>query len=104
MRMVSNNPFLPKPGAGDPPVMGLFVRCLTAALTDIVFRLNALLPKDGTEAMEKPLVLATYTVATLPTAADWTGGIVYVSNGTSNKRLAVSNGTLWKFPDGNTVT
>ena len=48
--------------------------------------------------------LASFTVATLPDAAENARGLIYVSDGTSNKRLAVSDGTNWRFPDGNVVS
>lgn len=49
------------------------------------------------------LGLRSYTVATLPSAAA-AGFMIYVSDGTTNKRLAVSDGTNWRFPDGNVVS
>lgn len=49
------------------------------------------------------LGLRSYTVATLPSAAT-AARMLYVSDGTSNKRLAVSDGTNWRFPDGNIVS
>jgi hypothetical protein len=59
-----------------------------------------------TNAVEllRPLGLAIYTVASLPVASSYTGGLIYVSDGTSNKRLAVSDGTDWRFPDGAVVS
>ena len=51
-----------------------------------------------------PIVLPVYTVSTLPTAADYTAAIIYVSDGTSNKRFAVSDGTNWRWPDGVVVS
>lgn len=48
--------------------------------------------------------LPSYTVATLPDAAANVQGLIYVSDGASNKRLAVSDGTNWRFPDGAVVT
>ncbi|ESZ60647.1 hypothetical protein NL532_24050 [Mesorhizobium sp. C120A] len=45
------------------------------------------------------LNLRSYTVATVPSAAV-AGQLIYVSNGTVNKRLAVSDGTNWRWPDG----
>lgn len=51
-----------------------------------------------------PIILPVYTVATLPTATDYPAGIIYVSDGTSNKRLAVCDGTNWRWPDGAVVT
>jgi hypothetical protein len=47
--------------------------------------------------------IRSYTVATLPSAAS-AAQLIYVSDGTSNKRLAVSDGTNWRFPDGNIVS
>jgi len=48
-------------------------------------------------------VLRSYTVATLPTASP-AGQLIYVSDGTSNKRLAVSDATNWRWPDGAIVS
>lgn len=48
--------------------------------------------------------LPSYTVATLPAASAFAQCIAYVSNGASNKRLAVSDGTNWRFPDGAIVS
>jgi hypothetical protein len=47
--------------------------------------------------------LRPYTVATLP-AANPAGQLVYVSDGAANKRLAVSDGSSWRFPDGSVVS
>ena len=47
--------------------------------------------------------LRSYTVGTLPSAAT-AGQLIYVSNGNANRRLAVSDGTNWRFPDGNVVS
>jgi hypothetical protein len=49
------------------------------------------------------LSLRSYTVSTLPVATT-AARLIYVSNGTANKRLAVSDGTNWRWPDGNIVT
>lgn len=49
------------------------------------------------------LQLRSYTVGTLPSAAT-AGQLIHVSDGTSNKRLAVSDGANWRFPDGNVVS
>lgn len=51
-----------------------------------------------------PVVLPSYTVAGLPAASATPRGIIYVSNGTANKRLAVSDGTNWRWPDGAIVS
>lgn len=49
------------------------------------------------------LSLRSYTVATLPTASP-AGRLVYVANGAASKRLAVSDGTVWRWPDGSVVS
>lgn len=61
----------------------------------LAMRTNAAFPKDGTEAMHSPLLLKSYTVATVPTASEWTGGLIYVSDETGGATVAVSNGTNW---------
>ncbi len=61
----------------------------------LAMRANAGLPKDGTEGMHSPLLLKAYTVATLPTASEWTGALIYVSDETGGATVAVSNGTNW---------
>lgn len=47
--------------------------------------------------------LRSYTVATLPTANP-AGRLVHVSDGAGNRRLAVSDGTAWRWTDGTTVS
>ncbi|WP_372400538.1 hypothetical protein ABMY26_35930 (plasmid) [Azospirillum sp. HJ39] len=63
-------------------------------------------PAIGTSAGRLALgavpVLPSYTVATLPTAA--ARGLIYVSDGSGGKRLAVSDGAGWRWPDGATVS
>lgn len=49
------------------------------------------------------LGLRSYTVATLPSAAA-AGRLICVSNGAGNKRLAVSDGAGWRWPDGALVS
>lgn len=58
-------------------------------------RLNAALPKDGTEALTGPLTLGTYTVATLPAAASHPGAILYVSDGSAGQKFRGSDGSSW---------
>lgn len=52
----------------------------------------------------EPVTVPVYTVATLPAAASWQWGLIAVSDGTSNKRLAISDGTNWRWPDGAVVS
>lgn len=43
-----------------------------------------------------PVNLAVFTVATVPTAASFTGAVIYVSNGAAGAPVvAFSNGTDW---------
>lgn len=51
-----------------------------------------------------PVQFPTYTVTTLPTASSFPRCGIYVSNGTSNKRFAISDGTNWRWPDGAIVS
>ncbi|AVA22469.1 hypothetical protein [Rhizobium sp. NXC24] len=54
----------------------------------------------GVVAFSAAPKLPSFTVATAPSAAANPQGVIYVSNGTSNKRFAISDGTNWRFPDG----
>jgi len=59
----------------------------------IAMRANVGLPIDGTKPMTAPLLLSSYTTATLPDATLWEGGFVYISDeGTA----AYSDGTNWR--------
>ena len=62
----------------------------------IAQRANVGLPIDGSRAMNAPLVLATYTVSTLPTASLWERGFIYVSDETGGAIPAFSDGTNWR--------
>jgi len=73
-------------------------------MRDAFTRLNDLIKRTGGERGEAFGPLPDYTVATLPSAANNSKCLIYVSDGTSNKRLAVSDGTNWRFPDGNVVS
>ena len=65
----------------------------------------SLIPKGtGVVTSSAPIQLPTYTIATLPTASSYARCLVYVSDGTSNKRFAVSDGTSWRWPDGAVVS
>lgn len=96
----------PTPAISPDP--GALFQTLILELTRYAQRMNSSLQGDGTEAASAPVMFKPYTVAQLlagtPSASKYPTGIVYVSNGTSNKRLAVSDGTTWRFPDGNVVS
>lgn len=106
MVKVNNAPSFPY--LSDPSNILNWARSLASSLaaefTYHANRSNALLPGDGSEAAIRPVLLASYTVATLPSASTYVQGIIYVSDGTSNKRLAVSDGTNWRWPDGAVVS
>lgn len=58
-------------------------------------RLNDSIHKDGGIAMVNPLVLGPFLNASLPTAANWTGGIIYVSDGAAGTKFRGSDGVAW---------
>lgn len=71
---------------------------------DAFTRLNDLIKRTGGERGEALGPLPDYTVATLPDAANNAKCLIYVSDGTSNKRLAISDGAAWRWPDGAVVS
>lgn len=92
-------------------VAGAFLRpdvfALTATLGNLVrmvfnefrahaLRLNKAVQLDGSEAMSGPLMVASYTVSTLPTASDYPQGVIYVSDETGGATLAFSDATNWR--------
>ena len=59
-----------------------------------------LIEGDAPEVGVSPAGLPSFAVGVLPSAAV-AGQLIYVNNGTANKRLAISDGgTNWRFPDG----
>jgi hypothetical protein len=53
--------------------------------------------------MQAPFKLPEFTVAGMPSASFYRGCAVFVSDGASNKLIAISDGTNWRYADGNTV-
>ncbi|MTJ81736.1 MAG: hypothetical protein F8N37_12060 [Telmatospirillum sp.] len=51
-----------------------------------------------------PMRLPSFTVTALPDPQKYARCLIFVADGTANKRLAVSDGTAWRFPDGNPVS
>ena len=76
-----------------------YLRLLNVALTRIMsaiaIRLNEVLPKDGTEGMDAPIVLKSYLSANRPTASSWTGGVIFVSDAAGGSKFQGSDGTSW---------
>ena len=97
MDPVESTPFLPI-AVESGPHQGYLASLLMALMNTFArwsVRINAVLPKDGTESMTAPIVLNTYTVATRPTASDWTAGVIYVSDGGAGAVIQASNGSAW---------
>lgn len=96
---VNERPIFPSLGRADSAGVGTWsvsmIRQLTTVFQQYGFRLNNALLVDGGEAMENPLILATFTTSTLPTASEWEGAIIYVSDGAVGEKFRGSNGTDW---------
>jgi hypothetical protein len=77
---------------------------VTAQGTDT--NVNLLLLGKGTGAVQagSPLQLPPFTVATLPPAASYPRCLIFVSDGAANRRLAISDGAAWRWPDGAVVS
>lgn len=75
--------------------VGALIRNLTVILFQHGHRINNSVNTDGQVAMAAPLQLAIYTIATLPDAADWEGGVVYVSDGAAGQKFRGSDGSSW---------
>ena len=64
-------------------------------LKDHAIRLNLALERDGLDRMEAPLPLQLVLTAALPAAADWQGGIVFVTDDADGPQPFFSDGTTW---------
>ncbi len=99
MDPVIESPRLPSPTTSLPEDLAQFAESLVVTLIGILqergFRLNRVLPRDGTEPMDAPLTLETYTTATRPAAASYAGAIIYVSDAASGNKFQGSDGTSW---------
>ncbi len=100
MDPIESTPFLPTQIEKGPHES--FLAALLVALTNTFIRsaqrVNGVYPKDGTEAMEAPVKLRAVLDADLTTdfpAADWSGSVIYVSDGSGGTRFRGSNGTSW---------
>jgi hypothetical protein len=96
--------------------MGSFSRTGAAANTNLgIFAANVGTLSLGNEAqtgmilretytdLNIPVRLPLYTIATLPAASSMSRAIAYVSDGAASKRLVVSDGVVWRYPDGAAV-
>jgi hypothetical protein len=96
------------PNASDTPVEVLRVtdsgkmgvlNASPAEVLDVTGNIKA----SGQVIAGLPVKLPSYTISGLPSAGTYTRSILYVSDGAGNKRLAISDGTNWRYPDGATV-
>jgi hypothetical protein len=51
-----------------------------------------------------PIQIPSYAVGALPAAAWYPRCLIYVADGAGSRRLAVSDGTSWRWPDGSVVS
>jgi len=87
------------PNIQSPEDLNLWARSLATSIIEAIqqhgFRINQSIHQDGGIVMANPLVLQPLLVADLPAAADWEGGIVYVSDGGAGAVFRGSDGTNW---------
>lgn len=99
MNPVSEQPLLPTANPASISGILVYIGSLAKQLRSIFsqhgFRINRLLPKDGSEAMTGPLELAPYATAAIPAAADHEGTIIYVSDASAGSKFQGSDGTNW---------
>jgi hypothetical protein len=71
---------------------------LDVILHEIGYRVNRLMPLDGSERPVNPLPLPVYSTATIPPATAWPGCLVGVNDapgGPGGGRIQYSDGTSW---------
>ncbi len=97
MNQVEHSAILPSVASSGPHTA--YLRLLNVALNRIIsaiaIRLNEVLPKDGSEGMDAPIVLKSYIVAERPSASSWEGGVIYVSDAAGGSKFQGSDGTSW---------
>lgn len=85
--------------SGTDRAMSQWAAVLAEQLIEVVqqhgYRINRSINQDGAIPMENPLRLAPYLAASLPTAASWPGGIIYVSDGAAGTKFRGSDGAAW---------
>lgn len=98
-RKVSERPALPSPPRDARGIFGWatsLLRALYSVFQEHGQRINSNLPLDGDSAMEAPLALQQLAIADLPSASDWEGALVYVTDDTGGATPAYSDGTDWR--------
>jgi len=74
--------------------------------TDTNIQLNLASKGAAPVSIVNPLQLPSVTVATVASTyppATYPRSLVYLSDGASNKKLAICDGSAWRYPDGTTV-
>lgn len=99
MQPVNERPILPQTFpttlAGLLDFSGTLVRQLIAEFSAYGYRLNRVLPKNGSERMSGPLQLASFETAGRPDPTEWEGAVIYVSDASSGSRFQGSDGSQW---------
>jgi len=72
-----------------------FAREMVSAFREHGTRINLAITNDGETPMEAPFILGDFTIATLPSAANFERGIVYVSDGAVGQKFRGSDGAAW---------
>ncbi len=83
--------------------LGLNAFYTLAATQSATFRATTL-TQWYSEPTLNPVRLPSYAVSSLPSAVTFIQCLLYVSDGTANQRLAISDGTNWRFPSGTIVS
>lgn len=96
LKSAPENPLIPSPRPTNffETALGFsqVQQALYVAFRDLAYRANRVLPKDGTEPMEGPLLLGSFSTVNLPSAADNEGGMVF---DTTTGTVKFSNGVAW---------
>lgn len=98
-RLIPEKVYLPTP-IGVEGAAGLWARGMRTAvslyLTDVAFRLNRALLRDGSVQMTGALKLKVFTEATKPSAsAGGAGAVIFVNDGSAGNKFQGSDGSSW---------
>ncbi|MBX6372951.1 MAG: hypothetical protein IRZ13_01795 [Acetobacteraceae bacterium] len=77
---------------------------IAAAGADADISLSLAAKGAGAILAGAPIQIPAYAVGSLPAAAWYPRCLIYVTDGAGNRRLAVSDGTSWRWPDGSVVS
>lgn len=98
-RLVLERPFLPEPHGVVGPTGAWAKRLQTTLvlyLSNVAFRLNRCVLRDGTVRFTGPVLLRSYTTSTRPTAAAANAGaVIFVSDASGGSKFQGSDGSSW---------